>query len=105
MEITNEKRRRDWVGNSKAIFSCHGASNHSDTERQTEDYYATPDIATEELCKLEQFSKEILEPAEDIICERRTHHSKILIKRFSRTILLDLSGCIFANHMATGRPA
>ena len=63
MKITNEKRQRDWVGNSKAIFSCHGSSNHSDTERQTEDYYATPDIATEELCKLEQFSKEILEPA------------------------------------------
>lgn len=26
-------KTRDWTGNSKAIYSCHGASNHSDTER------------------------------------------------------------------------
>ena len=57
------KKQKDWNGNSKAIFSCHGASNHSETERQTEDYYATPDIATELLCELETFSKDILEPA------------------------------------------
>ena len=63
MITTNEIKKKDWVGNSKAIFSCHGASNHSETERQTEDYYATPDIATELLCELETFSKDILEPA------------------------------------------
>lgn len=63
MITTNETKKKDWVGNSKAIFSCHGASNHSETERQTEDYYATPDIATELLCGLEVFSKNILEPA------------------------------------------
>ena len=63
MITTNETKKKDWVGNSKAIFSCHGASNHSETERQTEDYYATPDIATELLCELETFSKDILEPA------------------------------------------
>ena len=63
MITTNEIKKKDWVGNSKAIFSCHGASNHSETERQTEDYYATPDIATELLCGLEVFSKDILEPA------------------------------------------
>ena len=58
-----EVARRDWTGNSVAIFSCHGASNHSDTERQAEDYYATPDIAVQQLCELETFSKNILEPA------------------------------------------
>lgn len=57
------KQQKDWNGNSKSIFSCHGASNHSETERQSEDYYATPDIATELLCGLETFSKNILEPA------------------------------------------
>lgn len=54
---------QDWIGNSKAIFSCHGASNHSDTEREEVDYYATPDIATQWLCDLEVFDKHILEPA------------------------------------------
>ena len=63
MITTNEIKNKDWTGNSKAIFSCHGASNHSETERQTEDYYATPNIATELLCGLETFSKNILEPA------------------------------------------
>lgn len=33
---------KDWTGNSKAIYSCHGASNHSETEREANDYYATP---------------------------------------------------------------
>lgn len=27
------KSKKDWTGNSKAIYSCHGASNHSNTER------------------------------------------------------------------------
>ena len=65
MMITNEvrKHKKDWTGNSKAIFSCHGASNHSETERQSEDYYATPDLPVELLCEMETFSKHILEPA------------------------------------------
>lgn len=54
---------KDWTGNSKAIYSCHGASNHSETEREANDYYATPDLATELLCELETFSEDILEPA------------------------------------------
>ena len=66
---------KDWTGNSKAIFSCHGASNHSETERQKEDYYATPPMATELLCKLERFSADILEP-----CCGEGHISKILEK-------------------------
>lgn len=57
------KSKKDWTGNSKAIYSCHGASNHSDTEREENDFYETPKIATEMLCELETFSKDILEPA------------------------------------------
>lgn len=53
---------KDWTGNSKAVHSCLGASNHSETEREQHDYYATPPIATEMLCELETFSKDILEP-------------------------------------------
>lgn len=61
--MTENVTQRDWIGNSKAIFSCHGASNHSEAERQTQDYYATPDIATQFLCELETFSQNILEPS------------------------------------------
>ena len=54
---------KDWTGNSKAIYSCHGASNHSDTEREVNDYYATPPSAVEMLLELENFSKSIMEPS------------------------------------------
>lgn len=57
------KQQKDWTGNSQAVFTTHGASNHSETEREVNDYYATPNIATELLCDLETFSHDILEPA------------------------------------------
>lgn len=54
---------KDWVGGSAAVFKTLGASNHTDTDRQREDYYATEPKATEWLCKLEQFEGRILEPS------------------------------------------
>ena len=66
---------QDWTGNNKAIFSCHGASNHSETEREINDYYATPPIATELLLGLETFNTDILEP-----CAGQGHISKVLEK-------------------------
>lgn len=53
----------DWVGNAKSIFVCNGASNHTEEERQEDDYYATEPKATEELLKVEEFSKYVWEPA------------------------------------------
>lgn len=64
---------KDWTGNSKAVYSCLGASNHSAEEREQHDYYATPPIATEWLCDLEVFSNNILEP-----CCGEGHISKVL---------------------------
>lgn len=61
--MSDNIKSRDWTGNSKAIYSCHGASNHSEGERQAEDYYATVPIATELLMQLEQFDKNIWECA------------------------------------------
>lgn len=60
IEIT---KRKDWVGGSAAVFKTLGASNHTDSERQREDYYATEPKATEWLCKLERFDGRILEPS------------------------------------------
>lgn len=54
---------RDWKGGNASTFKTIGASNHCDEERADKDYYATEPSATEWLCRLEQFSKFILEPS------------------------------------------
>lgn len=54
---------KDWTGNKSSVFKTIGASNHTDHDRQSEDYYATEPAATDWLCKLEQFSSPILEPS------------------------------------------
>lgn len=35
------KKNNDWVGNGNSIFKTLGASNHTDKERETDDFYAT----------------------------------------------------------------
>ena len=54
---------RDWTGNKPAIFVCHGASNHSEFEREKDDYYATNPIAVPMLLEQEQFSSAVWECA------------------------------------------
>lgn len=38
---------RDWTGNGNSIWMMLGASNHTDKERQSEDFYSTDDRALE----------------------------------------------------------
>lgn len=47
---------KDWLGNKNSVFKTLGASNHTDKERQHEDFYATDPIAAELLLKEEKFS-------------------------------------------------
>lgn len=54
---------KDWTGNKKSVYANLGASSHSDTERENNDYYATPPSAVEELLKRESFCHYVLEPA------------------------------------------
>lgn len=54
---------KDWIGNGKSIFVCNGASNHSDGERQCDDYYATEPKAIHKLCQVEKFTPMIWECA------------------------------------------
>lgn len=54
---------KDWTGNSNSVYKTLGTSNHSDKERQIEDYYATDPKAAELLLKLETFSPDIWECA------------------------------------------
>ena len=73
MENTNEKRTKDWSGNTKSIYVTLGASNHIEEEREENDYYATHPSAVEWLCELETFSHKIWEP-----CCGEGHISKVL---------------------------
>lgn len=61
------------AGYSNTNFITNGASNHTTAERELFDFYATPPLATRELCKLETFCKDILEP-----CCGMGHISKVL---------------------------
>ena len=54
---------KDWTGNTKSIFVCNGASNHTEGERQIDDYYATEPKALELLLEMEKFSDDIWECA------------------------------------------
>lgn len=67
---------RDWIGNNKSAYSCNGASNHSEQEREENDFYATDPKAVEMLLELMNFNRFILEPA----CGKG-HISKVLEKR------------------------
>ena len=53
----------DWTGNQTSIFSTLAASNHSKTERQADDYYATDPIAVEKLLEKEHFNRYVWECA------------------------------------------
>ena len=46
---------KDWKGNTKSTFVTLGASNHSTTEREDNDFYATDPKALELLLDVEEF--------------------------------------------------
>ena len=55
------ENKKDWTGNSNSIYKTLGASNHTDKDRENNDYYATDPVAAEWLLKLETLSKDIWE--------------------------------------------
>lgn len=57
------KKQKDWTGNGNSIYKTLGASNHTDKERQAEDFYATEPRAAELLLELEEFDENIWECA------------------------------------------
>lgn len=50
-------KNKDWTGNKNSIFKTLGASNHTDKERQNEDYYATDPVAAEMLLDIVDIDK------------------------------------------------
>lgn len=57
------KSQKDWLGNKNSIYKTLGASNHTDKERELNDYYATDPIAIDKLLKVERPNKSIWECA------------------------------------------
>ena len=47
---------KDWTGDKNSVYKTLGASNHTDKERQSEDFYATEQKAAKLLLELETFS-------------------------------------------------
>lgn len=54
---------KDWTGNYNSIFKQLGASNHTEEEREANDFYATEPSAIDDLLKVEDFAPIIWEPA------------------------------------------
>ena len=40
---------KDWKGNKNSVFKTLGASNHTDKERESLDFYATDSVAIDKL--------------------------------------------------------
>lgn len=53
----------DWTGNYNSIFKTLGASNHTEKEREENDYYATDPIAIDKLLSVEKLNDKIWECA------------------------------------------
>lgn len=56
-------KHADWTGNGNSIYKTLGASNHTENEREANDYYATEPKAAELLCEVESLSPAIWECA------------------------------------------
>ena len=70
------KEHSDWTGNGSSVYKMIGASNHSEEEREQNDYYATDPKAVDMLLDKESFSHEVWECASG-----GGHISKRLSKR------------------------
>ena len=54
---------KDWVGNKNSIYKTLGASNHTEKEREVDDYYATEPKAAKLLINIVKLNKNIWECA------------------------------------------
>ncbi len=78
-------KSNDWSGNSNSIYKTLGASNHTDKEREGNDFYATDPIAIDVLCNEETFEGRIWE----VSCGMG-HLSKRLIEKGYKVYSSDL---------------
>ena len=76
---------KDWTGNYKSIYTTLGASSHSLTERQVDDYYATEPKAVELLLEQETFSNTVWECAVG-----GGHMAEVLVKNGYNVVASDV---------------
>lgn len=58
-----ELKKKDWTGDRNSVFKTLGASNHTDKEREANDFYATDPIAIDALVKHYDLPKHVWECA------------------------------------------
>lgn len=70
--MEKNKNYKDWTGNKRTVFSILSASNHSETDRQTHDFYATSPDAIDKLDSKFEIPHIVLEPCcgQDHLSER-----------------------------------
>lgn len=76
---------KDWSGNVKSTYTTLGASNHSEHDREVNDYYATEPDTIDDLFNAEKFDGDIWECA----CGEG-HLSKRMIELGKTVISTDL---------------
>ena len=91
---------KDWNGNSNSIYKTLGASNHTDKDREVNDYYATEPKALELLLEQETFSPYVWECAcgEGHLSEvlkkhgHRVKSSDVIDRGYKDTEIIDFLG-------------
>lgn len=91
------KLTKDWTGNGNSVYKILGASNHTEQEREPNDYYATEPKALELLLDLETFTPHVWECAcggghlSEVLKSRgyRVRSSDIVDRGYEGTELLD----------------
>ena len=97
MKGVRSLQHKDFTGNAKSVFVCNGASNHTDDERQVDDYYATEPKATQLLLDRETFSSVIWECAcggghmSDVLKQNgySVYSTDLVDRGYEDTIILD----------------
>lgn len=59
---------KDWSGNSNSIYKTLGASNHTNKDREVDDFYATDPVAVDKLLTKEILSNNVWECASGSGC-------------------------------------
>lgn len=54
-------KQKDWTGNKNSIYKTLGASNHTDKDREVDDFYATDPVAVDKLKAVFDIPKNIYE--------------------------------------------
>lgn len=82
---------KDWTGNSNSIYKTLGASNHTDKERENDDFYATDPVAIDKLLKKVHLPQNIWEcsAGQGHLSKKLTEHGYNVIS----TDLIDRGFC------------